>query len=138
MGDLTTNFSRSEFACRCGCGFDRVDPRLVAWLQDLRDTLGSPIVVNSGCRCTRHNRAVGGSPTSQHLAGRAADIRAPGVRLAELYRLAELHRQAEAGGIGVYPDGGFVHLDVRGRRARWGWLPHVGQVGLREALDRCR
>ena len=25
MGDLTKNFSRSEFACKCGCGFDDID-----------------------------------------------------------------------------------------------------------------
>lgn len=43
-------------------------------LQPLRDALGVPIRVSSGYRSPRLNRAVGGSPTSQHLVGQAADI----------------------------------------------------------------
>ena len=27
MGDLSENFSRSEFECKCGCGFATVDVR---------------------------------------------------------------------------------------------------------------
>lgn len=43
-------------------------------LQPLRDALGVPIRVSSGYRSPRLNRAVGGSATSQHLVGQAADI----------------------------------------------------------------
>ena len=34
MGDLTRNFSRNEFKCKCECGFDTVDYELVTILQD--------------------------------------------------------------------------------------------------------
>lgn len=44
-------------------------------LQPLRDKIGSPIGVNSGYRCAEVNRAIGGSRTSFHLRGMAADIR---------------------------------------------------------------
>ena len=37
MGTVSKNFSRSEFACKCGCGFDAVDVDLLAGLQALRD-----------------------------------------------------------------------------------------------------
>ena len=39
-----------------------------------RERLGMPIIVNSGYRCRDLNKAVGGSPSSQHLSGQAADI----------------------------------------------------------------
>lgn len=44
-------------------------------LQPLRDWYGKPIHVNSGYRCKTLNKAVGGSSTSYHLYGYAADIR---------------------------------------------------------------
>lgn len=43
-------------------------------LQPLRDMYGRPITVNSGYRCPKLNKAVGGSKTSQHMVGQAADI----------------------------------------------------------------
>lgn len=74
MGDLSRNFDRSEFACQCGCGFDRVEPDFITMLQQVRDALGVPVRVNSGCRCQQHNDDVGGVPHSAHMRGRAADI----------------------------------------------------------------
>lgn len=44
-------------------------------LQPIRDAWGKPIKVTSGYRCYRLNRAVGGSPTSAHPLGWAADIK---------------------------------------------------------------
>ncbi len=43
-------------------------------LDPLRDAWGGPIHVNSGYRCPRLNRIVGGTPGSQHQRGEAADI----------------------------------------------------------------
>jgi hypothetical protein len=43
-------------------------------LQPLRDRLGRPIKVTSGFRSQAVNHAVGGSPTSQHRVGQAADL----------------------------------------------------------------
>ncbi len=48
-------------------------------LQPLRIKLGRPVVITSGYRSPALNRAVGGSPTSHHMQGRAADIIAPGM-----------------------------------------------------------
>lgn len=42
-------------------------------LQPLRDAWGKPITINSGYRCPRLNKEVGGVPTSQHVRGQAAD-----------------------------------------------------------------
>lgn len=43
-------------------------------LDPLREAYGKPIKVNSGYRCEALNAAVGGSKTSQHKYGLAADI----------------------------------------------------------------
>ena len=45
-----------------------------AVLDPLRNRYGRPIYVSSGYRCKRLNKAVGGSATSQHMTGEAADI----------------------------------------------------------------
>lgn len=70
---LTKNFKRSEFACKCGCGFDDIDPKLVALIQTIRDEVG-PIKISSGCRCVEHNKKIGGVPNSFHTKGKAADL----------------------------------------------------------------
>lgn len=44
-------------------------------LDPLREAWGQPIIITSGYRCPALNRAVGGSATSQHVKGEAADIR---------------------------------------------------------------
>ena len=43
-------------------------------LDPLREAWGGPLVVTSGYRCPELNKAVGGSETSAHLAGWAADL----------------------------------------------------------------
>ena len=43
-------------------------------LQPIRDELDEPITVNSGYRCEKLNKAVGGVSNSAHKTGSAADI----------------------------------------------------------------
>ncbi len=116
MGDVSTHFSRKEFACRCGCGFDVVDAELLTALEGLRQWFGRPVKLNSACRCLNHNLAVGGSLRSQHMLGKAADVQILGVNPLEV---AEYLEKAYKGryGIGRYPT--FTHLDVRPSPARW-------------------
>ena len=77
MGDLTKNFSRHEFACQCGCGFDTVDYELIIVVQDIRDYIEKKLRINSGCRCPKHNSKIkGASENSLHMVAKAADISA--------------------------------------------------------------
>jgi len=117
MGNLSAHFSRGEFVCHC-CGDFRLDDRLLAALEDLRRRAGQAVLVLSGYRCPEHNRRVGGAANSQHVFGKAADIRVPGLTLQQMYELAASTPEFAQGGIGVY-DRGFLHVDVRGHRARW-------------------
>lgn len=116
MGDLSKDFSRWEFACKCGCGFDDVSPELIEVLQALRDWWQRPIKINSACRCVEYNESVGGSEKSQHLLGTAADIVIQGVP-AESVQRTLLLRYKDKYGIGSYDS--FTHIDVRPTKARW-------------------
>jgi uncharacterized protein YcbK (DUF882 family) len=117
MGQLTKNFRSEEFACRCGCGYDDINLELVRNLQKLRDLLGKPVRIISGCRCESHNAAVGGAPNSFHMKGKAADITTKTISPGALADYAEDHIPAfENGGVGRYR--GFVHLDI-GPKRRW-------------------
>lgn len=107
MGDLTENFSKKEFACKCGCGFDDINPELVSKLQEIRDHFENPIIISSGCRCEIHNKSQGGAPASAHLKGLAADILcSDNGRRFELLSLA-MERFAR---IGI--NSRFIHMDI--------------------------
>mgnify|MGYP002514628083 CR=1 FL=1 len=59
-------------------------------LDPLREAYGKPIVVTSGFRCAKLNRAVGGAARSQHTKGEAADIRSLSDKPADNKRLFDL------------------------------------------------
>ena len=109
------NFTRDEFACPCGCGFDDIDPLLVSTLQRLRDEVQRPVRVNSGCRCRAHNAAVKGSKSSQHLRGKAADIKIDGMtsqQIIDILRRLYLDGEIYVGYVYAI-NGRSVHVDVR-------------------------
>ena len=109
------NFTRDEFACGCGCGFDDIDPLLVSTLQRLRDEVQRPVIVNSGCRCRSHNAAVKGAPNSQHMQGKAADIKIDGMTSRQIFDvIRRLYLDGELYVGYVYAiNGRSVHVDVR-------------------------
>jgi len=94
--NLTKNFSlhevtKSETALRKGLVNDPLDNELgnlktlaEKVLQPVRDHYGVGVKVNSGYRSPDVNAAVGGSRTSDHCKGMAADIEIAGLPNAEL------------------------------------------------------
>ena len=71
------HFSPLEFRCKCGCGagMEKMDADLLQMLDEARDLAGIPFPLSSAYRCPKHNKAVGGVPTSSHTRGYAVDIR---------------------------------------------------------------
>lgn len=116
MGDLSKNFNRSEFACKCGCGFATVDVELIAVLEDVREHFDNSVKINSGCRCREHNRRVGGELDSEHMKGTAADIVVDGVPAAQVHAYLAMKYPGRYG-LGKYQN--WTHIDVRQRAARW-------------------
>ncbi len=120
---LSPNFTVYEFRCRDGSDVVMIDESLVVLLQCIREHFGKPITITSGYRTGTHNTAVGGSRSSQHLLGKAADIQVAGVSVEDVAAYAESLLPGW-GGVGRYPvkagrTKGWVHVDTRPNKSRW-------------------
>ena len=73
-------FKKSEFDCKCGCGLNNIDLKLVNILDEIREYFGKPCIITSGCRCQKYNDSLKGSiKNSKHVQGKACDIWISGV-----------------------------------------------------------
>ena len=120
---LAPDFKVRELRCRDGSDTVMVDETLTVVLQCIREHFGKPVTITSGYRTAAHNAAVGGAKSSQHLLGRAADIRVQGVSVEAVAAYAE-SLMPDWGGVGRYPvkagrATGWVHVDTRADKARW-------------------
>lgn len=124
--NLTANFSvhemiKSEAAIRLGIDntpsesiIDNLRVLCEQVLQPVRDHYGKGVKVNSAYRSPEVNKAVGGSPISDHCKGQAADIEIPGVSNAELAQWIEANLPYTQLILEFYtqgiPDSGWVHV----------------------------
>ena len=101
-----------------------MDPALLDVIYDVRESLGSTgtYQIISAYRSPETNEMLrnrsassGVARKSQHVLGKAIDVRLEGVRTAEL-RDAAIRLQR--GGVGYYEKSDFVHMDT-GRVRRW-------------------
>ena len=114
---VSENFTRDEFACKCGkCEKISVDTILLQLLQRVRSHFNKKTTITSGNRCMEHNTKIGGSPHSQHMNGTAADIDVKDISPVDVYNYIESINK-NIGGLGLYDN--FVHVDVRRKPARW-------------------
>lgn len=122
---LSDNFHAYELAHSGTKDFDpaRIDPKLVVCLQRIRNFVGKPVKIDSGYRSFWHNndvyRWMGRKPTgSQHIGGRAADIKIEGMTGLKIAQAAvEACGANVAVGIGL----NFAHVDVRGYAVSWNY-----------------
>lgn len=117
---ISKNFRLSEF--RPGeHSYDlvRIAPMLVNILEEIRKRAGDQTLhVTSGYRPIAYNRKVGGVSNSTHIDGLAADIYSEYISTEALWEICD-DVIGDRGGVGFYPNQGFVHVDIRGYRARW-------------------
>jgi uncharacterized protein YcbK (DUF882 family) len=106
---LSKNFTLNEFACKDGSKTITIDYELIEKLQHLRDKAGKPVTITSGYRSVAYNKECGGIATSNHLLGKAADIKISRMTPLEVAKLTDTFGFK---GIGVYPT--FTHVDVQG------------------------
>lgn len=114
--NLSTNFKVKEFACTDGSDPIFIDSELVNVLQKIRSYFGKSVTITSAYRTPGRNKAVGGETYSQHLYGKAADIKVKGVTPQKVAGYAETLLYNK-GGIGKYDT--FTHIDVRSSKSRW-------------------
>jgi uncharacterized protein YcbK (DUF882 family) len=107
-----------------GSEIERNILQLAIELDKIREEWGSPVIVTSWYRPIAVNRAVGGASGSQHIFGRAADIKPSN---GDLLRFQGWLDQNWFGALGYGAKKGFVHLDMRNGK---GWRSG-GQKGLR-------
>ena len=114
---LSPNFESTEFDCKCKnktCTTTEIDPKLVEYLQKIRNYFGKAVTINSAYRCDKHNKSVGGASNSKHKYGQAADIKISGVKPLKVAQYAEF---IGIKGIGQYSN--FVHIDTRTNKFFW-------------------
>jgi len=112
---MSTLWSAQSWIARQACA-------PVAMLEKLRVAAGSrPMAVTSAHRpCDYQMQVNPSAPNSYHIDGLAADVTVAGVSTGRLARLAD-ELAGDSGGVGRYVDQGFVHVDVRRERFRWGF-----------------
>lgn len=117
MNDIpvSKNFKLYEFECKDGNHEVKIDPRLLELLQKLRTKLGKPITITSAYRTPEYNATIpGAAANSQHVLGKAADIKVSGMSPQQVADEAE---RIGFTGIGIYST--FTHVDVRDTKSKW-------------------
>ncbi len=114
--EIAEFFSRKEFECKCGCGFDTVDAELLNVVSDVREHFGEPVTINSAARCVQHNKNIGGHKNSYHLYGQACDIIVNNVDPVAVQNYLKMN-YPNSYGIGSYST--FTHIDVQQTKKRW-------------------
>jgi len=123
--NLSEHFSleemtRSDYAIRKGIDNTPTQAeienlkKVVALLEIIRDKIGAAIYVNSGFRNKTVNTGIGGSKTSQHCFGEAADIEADGFTVQQLYDTIKgmvLNKEIEVGEL-IQEFNSWVHISI--------------------------
>jgi len=121
---LAEHFWLKEFVCK-GCykenkaktyqhALKYIDnlSQIAQLLENMRMILKKPIIINSGLRCEKHNREIGGAKRSAHLEGLAVDIscRNPHDR----YKFIVMGLFFDFRRIGIYPT--WIHMDKKSKK----------------------
>lgn len=88
-------------------------------LDPLRAMIARPIIITSGYRCQRVNELVGGSKTSQHLVGKAADFHIQGhtpQQMEMVYRTIQMYYDFDQ--LIFYPSKNIIHISWNGDKNR--------------------
>jgi hypothetical protein len=136
-------FKKEEFECKCGCGLNIIDPRVIETADIIREALGVPLNVNSGTRCQFNNARSGGivavkylipgtkkldldkyprgkagtAKDSNHSLGQAADLSSNTLKSKQIWdRIQDLYKAGKLpylAGLGLYTKSNFCHIDVQ-------------------------
>jgi zinc D-Ala-D-Ala carboxypeptidase len=131
-----SEFTKSQTASRFGLN-NNPSPEVVEnlkllcekVLQPIRDEFNQPVIISSGYRSWSVNNRVGGSKSSQHLKGQAADFEIPSIDNYTLAKWIESHLNYDQLILEFYEGGnsGWIHVGYSTRHInqeltinRWG------------------
>ncbi|MBN9020038.1 MAG: DUF882 domain-containing protein [Rhizobiales bacterium] len=113
-----------------GADVDGISERARGMLDGILSTPGIPEVrVNSGFRDPSRNAAAGGAKKSQHINGNAIDLDISGFSDDQKRAVLSAAIKSGARGIGIYPSGNSLHIDVRETPTFWGTVPGNAYAG---------
>lgn len=129
---LSKNFTIEEFDCNDGTKVPRSHEAALAYLcqtilEPMRAKYG-PCTVLSGFRTREYNQRIGGARYSFHVYNEhashdvAVDVKfARGSARGWRWKAEQilLRRRRRKGGLGYYPNSGFIHIDTRDYPSRW-------------------
>ena len=106
------HFKLESFSCPC-CDLNNISIKLTDMLDEARELAGIPFMVNSGCRCKKHNARIGGSASSSHITTEKVECTATDIACrSSRDRMLMLQAMIQVGfrriGIGKT----FIHVDV--------------------------
>lgn len=113
---LTNNFNLNEFNKHNFALTETVlrnIQELAKNLQVLRDEVKKPIKITSGFRTAEFNAKIGGAKASQHITGKAADLKIEGMTPKQVAAIVEKLIAAgkmKQGGLGIYST--WIHYDT--------------------------
>jgi uncharacterized protein YcbK (DUF882 family) len=110
---FTEHFKSKEFECQCShadCIDQKISKKLIENLEKCRQEYKHAVIINSGYRCAKHNKEIGGADKSQHMEGKAADTRPKLLTTDTMDEwIKVLNSTFKAMGIAQ----SFIHVDVR-------------------------
>jgi len=123
MTKLTDHFTLEEFlfsqtAARLGIDNTPTGEvvtnltEVARYLEEIRRHFGRPVIVSSGFRCEKLNRAIKGSPTSAHRFGLAADFTVQGVPNIQVCEFIRDHMHDIDQVIYEFGPNGWVHIGL--------------------------
>lgn len=120
------HFTWAEMACRDGTPYpgewrETRLPLLLSAAEAIRGACGDkPLLVFSAYRTPKHNRRIGGARRSQHMQGRALDLRPPKRWSVDRFHKAiKSLKLPQIRGLGKYRT--FVHIDTRPSQRLAAW-----------------
>lgn len=113
------NITWNELSCKDGTPYPHEFVRdgrvfqLAQTFESVRQLYNKPITILSAYRTPTYNKKIGGARYSQHIHGRALDLKPPkGITIDKFFNdIRAVASELGIGGIGKYPT--FVHIDIR-------------------------
>lgn len=115
------NFTREEFACKCGCETNEIKDETIDFAQELRDSCGFALSVSSGYRCLNHPVEAKKSKPGTHPKGLAVDFAVSHAKARTLISKAVANPKLKGLGINQKGAGRFIHVDIGPGRENLVW-----------------